>query len=89
VRARSLPLIPIVVGVLLLATLTALASPGLEGSLVFGRGHIPGDPGPDGFVVSEDDPRPLWFLQIVMMWPAAYILATTGWQRWRGKHVPA
>jgi hypothetical protein len=89
VKPRSLPIVPTVVGVLLLTSLTALASHGLESSLIFGRGHIPTDPGPDGFVVSDDDPRPLWFLQFLMIWPAAYILATTSWQTWREKSLPA
>jgi hypothetical protein len=40
-------------------------------------------------VVSEDDPRPWWPLSVVMMWPAAYVLATTAWQRWRERHVLA
>ena len=88
-KPRLLPIIPTVVGVLLLANVTALASHGLESSLVFGRGHTPADPGPDGFVVSDDDPRPLWFIQFVMIWPALYILATTSWQRWREKSVLA
>jgi hypothetical protein len=29
-------------------------------------------------------PRPWWPLSIVMMWPAAYLLATTTLDRWRG-----
>jgi len=87
VRGRSLRLIPTVIGVLLLASVTMAASSGLEASMSFGRGVIPADKGPDGFVVSADDPRPLWFLSLVMMWPAAYILAEAC--RERGTHRAA
>lgn len=81
VRGRSLRLIPIVIGVLLLASVTMAASSHLEASMSFGRGVLPADKGPDGFVVSADDPRPLWFLSLVMMWPAAYILAEASRER--------
>jgi len=73
-QASSLPLGPTLLGVAVLAGATFLVSQGLERSLVFG-GLVRADPGPDGFLVSADDPRPLWFLSLVMMWPAAYILA--------------
>jgi hypothetical protein len=74
VRSRRLRLVPTAIAVLLLASVTVTASRGLEASMSFGRGVLPADKGPDGFVVSEDDPRPLWFLSLLMMWPAAYIL---------------
>jgi len=61
-------------GVIVLASATLLVSQGLERSLTFGRGVLPADKGPDGIVVTADDPRPLWFLSLVMMWPAAYAL---------------
>jgi hypothetical protein len=89
VKRSSMPLMPTLIGVLVLTTATVLSSKGLEGSVVFGRGRIPQDPGPDGFIGSVDDPRPLWFLSLVMLWPAAYILVTTGWQRWQQKGVVA
>jgi len=79
-KASSLPLGPTVLGVMVLAIATFLVSQGLERSLVFG-GLVPPDPGPDGFLVSADDPRPLWFLSLVMMWPAVYILAETSRER--------
>jgi hypothetical protein len=88
-RKAALPLVPIVVGILLLVVLTSMASRGLEGSVVFGRGMFPTDPGPDGYVVSADDPRPLWPLSVVMLWPAAYILTSSSWQRWRHKRIQA
>jgi hypothetical protein len=72
-RASSLPLGLTLLGVAVLAGATFLVSQGLERSLVFG-GLVRPDPGPDGFLVSADDPRPLWFLSLVMMWPAAYVL---------------
>jgi hypothetical protein len=73
-RRSVLRVVPTVIGVLLLASVTVVASRGLESSMSFGRGMLPADKGPDGFVVSADDPRPLWFLSLVMMWPAAYVL---------------
>ena len=88
-RGPVLPLAPTVCGVLLLAGTSVLVSQGLENSVVFGRGLIPADPGPDGFVVSADDPRPWWPLSLVMMWPAAYVLATAGRERWCEKSAHA
>jgi len=85
---RGLPrLIPTVIAVLLLASMTIGASRGLEGSMSFGRGVLPAEKGPDGFVVSADDPRPLWFLSLVMMWPAGYVLLVASRERWRGRRV--
>jgi hypothetical protein len=83
-RPALLRPIPTVIAVLLLASMTIVASRGLEGSMSFGRGVLPAEKGPDGFVVSADDPRPLWFLSLVMLWPAAYILATESMDRLRG-----
>jgi len=88
-RNPSLPLIRTLLGVLVLASATFMVSQGLENAVVFGRGLVPPDPGPDGVVISADDPRPWWPLSFVMLWPAAYILATTCWQRRREKSVPA
>lgn len=88
-RRTPLPLVPTVLFVVLLAVITSMVSRGLEGSVVFGRGIIPPDPGPDGYVVSDDDPRPWWPLSLLMLWPAAYILAVSSWQRFRGKAVLA
>lgn len=82
-RRPSPPLLPAVVGLVATMVLTAWAARDLEGSVVFGRGLIPSDPGVDGFVGTSDDPRPWWGLPLVMIWPAAYIVATTTWQRWR------
>lgn len=83
-RGSSLSLMPTLLGVLLTAGATAMVSQAFENSVFFPR-----DPGPDGFVISDDDPRPWWPLSFVMMWPAAYILATTTFQRWREKRVLA
>jgi hypothetical protein len=88
-RSSPLPLVPTVLFVVLLAVVTSRVSRGLEGSVVFGRGMIPPDPGLDGYVVSDDDPRPWWPLSLFMLWPAAYILATSSSQRWRRKAVLA
>jgi hypothetical protein len=56
--------------------LTVLTSPGLENSLVLGRG-VYRDSGPDRTLGTADDPRPLWPVALVMLWPTAYILAAT------------
>jgi hypothetical protein len=80
---------PTLLGVFLLATVSFLTSQGLERSVVFGRGLVPQDVGPDGFVMSADDPRPWWPLSVVMMWPAAYVLAISMQQRWRGRAIVA
>jgi hypothetical protein len=80
---------PTLVGVLLLAGASFLISQGLENSVVFGRGLVPQDAGPDGFVMSADDPRPWWPLSVVMMWPALYVLAISMQQRWRGRAIVA
>jgi hypothetical protein len=88
-RGSSLPLGKSLVGVLLLAGATLVVSQSLERALVLGRGLIPQDPGPDGVLVSADDPRPWWPLSLVMMWPAAYVLAATTLERWRGRAIVA
>jgi hypothetical protein len=62
------------VGAALVITLTVLKSPGLENSLVWGRG-LYGQAGPDRTFGTSDDPRPLWPTALVMLWPTAYILA--------------
>jgi hypothetical protein len=82
-RDSSLRFVPTLLGVLVLASASFLVSQGLENSVVFGRGLVPPDPGPDGFVISADDPRPWWPLSVVMMWPAAYVLLVAGRERWR------
>jgi len=65
----------LLVGAAAVIILTVLVSPGLENSLVFGRGSFP-DGGPDRTVGTSDDPRPLWPVAVLMLWPTAYILAT-------------
>lgn len=57
-------------------TLTVLKSPGLENSLALGRG-LYRNAGPDRTYGTSDDPRPFWPLALVMLWPTAYMLATT------------
>jgi len=54
--------------------LTALTSKELEGSLIFGWGLMLPQSGPDGVVGTADDLRPLWWISLVMLWPAAYVL---------------
>ena len=88
-RGAAPPFGPTLLGVLLLAGASFLISQGLENSVVFGRGLIPQDAGPDGFVMSADDPRPWWPLSAVMMWPAIYVLAISMQERWRGRAIVA
>jgi hypothetical protein len=88
-RGAALPFGPTLLGVFLLAGASFLISQSLESSIVFGRGLVPSDPGPDGFVVSADDPRPWWPLSALMMWPAAYVLVISMQQRWRGRAIVA
>lgn len=88
-RGSPLRLGPTLLWVLVLAGATFVTSQSLERSVVFGRGLIPQDPGPDGFFISADDPRPWWPLSIVMMWPAVYVLAISMQQRWRGRAIVA
>lgn len=63
------------VGAAAVIALTVLKSPSLENSLVWGRG-LYGNAGPDRTFGTSDDPRPLWPVALVMLWPTAYILAT-------------
>ncbi len=69
------------VGAAVVITLTVLKAPGLENSLVWGRG-LYGDAGPDRTFGTSDDPRPSWPV-VVMLWPTAYILATATSDRLR------
>ncbi len=80
---------PTLLGVLLLAGASFLISQGLENSVVFGRGLVPQDPGPDGFVMSADDPRPWWPLSVVMMWPAVCVLGLSLQQRRHARIIVA
>jgi hypothetical protein len=64
-----------------LVLLTLVTAPLLEESMTLGRGFYPSDTGPDGFAGTADDPRPLWPLSIVMIWPTAYLVASAIWNR--------
>jgi hypothetical protein len=63
------------VGAAVVITLTVLKSSGLENSLTWGRG-LYRNAGADRTFGTSDDPRPLWPVALVMLWPTAYILAT-------------
>ena len=54
---------------------TVFMSKALEGSVTYGW-LVPPQPGPDGIFGTEDDHRPLWWISLVMLWPAAYVLAS-------------
>lgn len=84
-RSSSLPLLRAILGALAVAILTLWTAKGLESSMIFGRGVIPPDAGPDGLMGTADDPRPLRLLPLVMMWPVVYIVAITSWRHWRGQ----
>jgi len=62
------------IGAAVVIILTVLKSPGLQSSLIWGRG-LYGDAGPDRTFGTSDDPRPSWPV-VVILWPTAYILAT-------------
>jgi hypothetical protein len=63
------------VGIALMAMmLTVLAAELLEGSLIFGWGIMRPQPGPDGIVGTADDLRPLWWISLVMTWPAVFMV---------------
>jgi hypothetical protein len=81
-RRRPLPPLPTIVGAVAIAWLTVWMAQGLEGSVTFGRNAIPVD-GPDGVIGTADDPRTLWPLSLLMLWPTAYIVANISWRRWR------
>ena len=71
-RAALRPARAVAIAVATIA-LTVLISQALEGSLTYGWGMRP-QPGPDGIFGTEDDLRPLWWISLVMMWPAAYVV---------------
>ena len=50
---------------------TVFMSRALEGSVTYGW-LVPPQPGPDGIFGTEDDLRPLWWISLVIAWPAAY-----------------
>lgn len=56
--------------------LTAFMSKALEGSVTYGW-VVPPQPGPDGIFGTKDDLRPLWWISLVMMWPAAYVVTNS------------
>jgi hypothetical protein len=68
--------LPTIVLAAALVALTASISRALEGSLVFGYGVMLPPPGPDHIVGTADDPRPLWWVSLVMIWPAAFMVRT-------------
>jgi hypothetical protein len=88
-RQVTLALLPTILAALAVAILTAWTAKGVEGSLFWGRHVFPPDPGPDGIWGTADDPRPLRPLPLLMVWPMAYVLAISCWQRWRGQRVSA
>jgi hypothetical protein len=55
---------------------TVFMSKALEGSVTYGW-LVPPQPGPDGIFGTEDDLRPLWWISLVMMWPAAYVVTNS------------
>lgn len=70
-----------VIACAVVVSLTIATRRGLEASLVFGRGALPGA-GLDGVVGSKDDLWTLWWLPIPMVWPAVYLLGAAVARRW-------
>jgi hypothetical protein len=87
-RRTALPVRAIVPVALALGLLTVAASERIERSVTFGRNVIPADAGPDAATGTADDPRPLWPLSLVMLWPAGYMVATATYREWR-QRAPA
>jgi hypothetical protein len=56
---------------------TAFMAKALEGSVTYGW-VVPPQPGPDGIFGTEDDLRPLWWISLVMIWPAVFVGLTGG-----------
>jgi hypothetical protein len=75
-RNERLPVFATVIAAVAIIIVTTSMSRSLEGAVTFGRRVIP-RPGPDGAVGTHDDPRPLWPLSLVMLWPTAFIVSTT------------
>jgi hypothetical protein len=69
-----------VIGAAAVIVMTVLVAPRLEHSLVMGRGGYP-NAGPDRTVGTSDDPRPLWPISLIVLWPTAAILSSTLWRR--------
>jgi hypothetical protein len=84
VRRTALPVLPTIVAAVAIMLLTAWVAPSLEGSVTFGRNAIPVDGGPDRIIGTADDPRTLWPLSLLLLWPSAFIVTTMSWRRWRG-----
>lgn len=76
-RNDDLPALATIITAVGIVLVTVAVSGTLEGAMTFGRLIWPGDAGPDGFTGTIDDPRPLWPLSLVMLWPTTYIVAMT------------
>ena len=88
-RSASLSLIPTILGVVVVAMLTASAARTLELSVI-GLWHLTRlDPRSDGFVSTADGFRPLRLLPLLPLWPVAFIVASTCWRRLRGQPATA
>jgi len=85
IRRYQLRPLALIAGAVAIAILTAAATTSLEGAVTFGWYALLPESGRAG--VPPFDERPLWSLPLVMLWPAAYIVATTSWQRRRGRTV--
>jgi hypothetical protein len=88
-RSVSFSLMPVILGVVVVAMLTASAARPLELSMI-ARWHLMRlDAAPDGFVGAADGFRPLRLLPLLLVWPVAFIFASTCWRRLRGQSTPA
>jgi hypothetical protein len=89
VRRGSLPLLPVLGWAAAIAVVTAWTEPALVASVVY-SGHIfTPDPGLDGVYGTGDDSRPRWFLPLIVVWPAAFMVASAARERWRAKAARA
>ena len=80
-QSTSLLPVPAILWVVAVALLTAWAARDLSLVIggIFGWHHTVGDP----------RPLPLRLIPLLMMWPVAYIVASTCWRSWRGQSASA
>jgi hypothetical protein len=88
-KRAPLPLAATVVWAAAIVMLTAWSARSLETSAIDGWRLVRPGPGADGVWGTFDDPRPLRLLPVVMVWPAAFMIANAGWWRWRSQRMSA
>jgi hypothetical protein len=75
-RLSGTTFVPVAAILLMLVTARSL-----EYALTFGRNVIPANAGPDGLTGTQDDPRPVAWVPVVVTLPAATILLASAYER--------